>query len=342
MTTRSIILVGGPDSGKTNYIGRLWLSFRARKGGLQAVRLPDNIQYVDDAVKHLMAGKFAPRSERNMEEGRRDFTIEVGAADGTGETSELVVPDITGELWKRAVETYVLPEEWMSSLRAASGAILFVRAHSKHNAHPMDWVTARDLLKLHELDDEDGDIEEDADPDADPIAGGVQQDGVGPVETDDEPEPLVEAVEPIEGAEAAQAQAQASLTPKLPTQVALCELVRYLELLLSESPAGGRPRVAVLVSAWDMLDWEARAAGPMAYLEREFPLFAGRLLDTGKLNVRAFGVSIVGGDLRDDPAFRESVQGKDVSDLGYVVVHDAAQAREDADVTLPIAWALGR
>jgi len=41
--------------------------------------------------------------------------------------------------------------------------------------------------------------------------------------------------------------------------VLLCELLRYLELLLADRVDGGRPRVAVVVAAWDLLDPELRA-----------------------------------------------------------------------------------
>jgi predicted fused transcriptional regulator/phosphomethylpyrimidine kinase len=81
MKTGSIILVGGPASGKTNYIARLWLSFAAKKGKLRAKHLPGNIEYVNQAVAHLQSRQFAPRSDKNMDEsGRRDFSIEVCGA----------------------------------------------------------------------------------------------------------------------------------------------------------------------------------------------------------------------------------------------------------------------
>ncbi|RWG21321.1 MAG: hypothetical protein EOQ53_08265, partial [Mesorhizobium sp.] len=143
MTDGSIILVGGPASGKTNYIARLWLAFQAKKGRLKAEHFPDNIEYVNEAVAHLLARKFAPRTEHNMEEGaRRDFTVPVRGGDGGGPVRSLTVPDITGELWKRSLETYELPQEWIDALEASSYAIIFIRANSKLNHQPMDWVTA--------------------------------------------------------------------------------------------------------------------------------------------------------------------------------------------------------
>ena len=164
MTDGTIILVGGPASGKTNYIARLWLAFQAKKGKLKAEQLPDNIEYVNEAVAHLLDRKFAPRTEHNMEEGaRRDFTVPVRGSDGAGLVRSLTVPDITGELWKRSLETYELPQVWIDALRSSSSAIIFIRANSKLNHQPMDWVTAREILKGHDDEDEDHTVDDDDD-----------------------------------------------------------------------------------------------------------------------------------------------------------------------------------
>lgn len=346
MNSGAVMLVGGPASGKTNYIARLWLAFQARKGALRADRLPNNIHYVDDAVRHLMALRFAPRSERNIEDGRRDFVIEVRGNGGTGPEREICVPDITGELWKRAVDTYELPQEWIDDLQRSSSAILFVRALSKFNVQPMDWVTARDVLKLHaSAMDEDVDDHDDYDADEDgeeqeAVAGeAVQAQGTiaGP--------PVDKAVsDPAQDEPAEEGKLADAATPrvhKLPAQVAFCELLRYLSLLLSDRPDGSKPKVAIVITAWDMLDKEAREAGPMQYLKNQFPFFAGRIQTPGRLEIETFGMSIVGGNLRGNSAFRESLKGRDLSEVGYTAVMKNGVMIEDPDVTLPVAWALG-
>lgn len=327
MSQRSIVLLGGPDSGKTNYIGRLWPSFKKRKGVLRAERLPDDIAYVDGAVEHLMQGSFAPRSDRNLEVGRADFSISVRGANGEGELTELMVPDISGELWTRTVTTFEISQEWLGVLNEAEGAIVFVRALSDQIVQPLDWVTARNILQLDAEGDEavaaasaEGNGEPLVAAEADALSGRAEP----PLDNEEESE-IVEL--PSE--------------PDLPTQVLLCELLRYLELCLADRADGGRPHVAVVVAAWDLLDPGVRAGGPMAYLKREFPLFAGRLADTGRLDVKLFGLSVVGGDLEDDEEFRNRFLERDISEQGWVVVEDMDGLRTDDDVMLPIAWAMG-
>ena len=307
MTRRSIVLLGGPDSGKTNYIGRLWPSFKKRKGILRAEKLPEDIAYVDGAVEHLMQGSFAPRSDRNLEVGRADFSISVRSAHGNGNLTEMMVPDISGELWTRTVATSEISQEWLDVLNEAEGAVVFVRAHSDQIVKPLDWVTARNILQLEE-------------PQPEPQPAKVEQG--------------------LPDGESATIVAQASESD-LPTQVLLCELLRYLNLHLADRIDGGRPHVAVVVAAWDLLDPRVRAEGPMAYLRKEFPLFAGRLADTDRLDVKLFGLSVVGGDLTDDEGFRTRFFERDISEQGWVVFKDGEHLTTDEDVMLPIAWAMG-
>ncbi|MER9050226.1 hypothetical protein NKH89_23705 [Mesorhizobium sp. M0923] len=360
MNKGSIMLVGGPASGKTNYIARLWLAFMARKGRLRAQKLPENIEYVNDAVQHLLARKFAPRSERNMEEnGRRDFVVKARGNDGAGPERDITVPDITGELWRRAIKSYELPQEWLDALAASSSAILFVRAHSKLNLQPMDWVTARDLLMGHSDEDDDdeedegyGDNEdEDGNPIPTPAAAAADADvAVEPPEG----QPAEGQVEHLHGGggdagnvetDAEEQESEEVVIKKdgLPAQVGFCELVRYLTLTLADRPGGAKPRLAIVVTAWDMLDAEAKAAGPMRYLEEQFPMFAGRLKTPGRLDVEIFGMSIVGGNLRGtaNKQFRDSLKKRDLSEVGYTAVRRDGVVVEDPDVTLPLAWALG-
>jgi len=356
MNKGSIVLVGGPASGKTNYIARLWLAFMSRKGRLRAQRLPENIEYVNEAVQHLLARKFAPRSERNMEEsGCHDFVIKVCGNDGAGLERDITVPDITGELWKRAIKTYELPQEWMDALAASSSAILFVRAHSKLNLQPMDWVTARELLMGHSDEDDDeeeddgygDDEDEDGNPISAPAAAAVAVEPSEQQPADGQKEHLNIGGDYADIGETAAADQESEQIviekDGLPAQVGFCELFRYLTLTLAGRPDGAKPRLAIVVTAWDMLDAEAKAAGPMRYLEDQFPMFAGRLKTPGRLDVEVFGMSIVGGNLRGtaNKHFRDSLKKRDLSEVGYTAVMRNGVVIEDPDVTLPLAWALG-
>lgn len=283
MTGQSIILVGGPDSGKTNYLGRLWESLRSRAGLLAAPDAPVDIKYVEETLAHLLQGEFAPRSDKGMEGGHNFEIPVVRTGEEQGGSFQIVVPDVSGELWKTAVETCELPEKWMSDLRAAAGALLFVRIGSDQNVEPLDWVNAAALLRM------------------------MPRGGASP-----EKRPV-------------------------PTQVSMCELLRFMEHGLGADNGGRRPRVAILVTAWDRLDAQRAASGPTAFLKAEYPLFAGRLADVHKLDVRVFGVSVVGGDFIDADFKQRFFEG-DLKTHGYVIEEIAGQVTRKSDLTLPVAW----
>lgn len=283
MSARSIILIGGPDSGKTNYVGRLWPALDAKKGDLVAAEQPRDISFVLDTADHLFQGHFAPRSEHV--DGRRDFEVVVRST-ASGDETSIVVPDISGELWRSAVLESEISAGWLAELRRADGALLFVRIGSDQDVRPLDWVTSRKLLaKLGQDEDR----------------------------------------------------------AKLPTQVMLCELVRYLELTMAKRPDGTKPRVSIVVSAWDRVDEVTFKCGPIAFLENEYPLFAGRIKDCTALDVQVFGLSIVGGDLKDDPAFRNQFLEAGLDQHGWVAIRDSESSAwcKQPDITLPVAWLVG-
>jgi hypothetical protein len=280
--SNTIILMGVPDAGKSNYVLRLWLALKDGKGTLLCPKPPDNIAYLESLVIHVLRGSFAPRSHLDIASSRSDVTIGVRVKDEPDlPVTDLLVPDVNGELWKRAIETHELPEQWMSDLKNASGAMLFLRVMSEEIVAPLDWVTSRDLLR-------------------------------------NLPVPL----EQKQG---------------LPTQVGLCELLRFLELSLKPHPDGSLPRVAIMVTAYDCLDQGTAERGPSRYIRQEYPLFAGCLHDVEKVSIRTFGVSIVGGDLHDDE-FRDRFLDSDISMSGYVVTDQNGSIARIPDITYPLAW----
>jgi Double-GTPase 1 len=282
----SIVMVGLPDSGKTNYLAAVWDALQTNKGRLSAPVPPDEITYVEEALACQSRGEFAPRSDKNIEESRKDFSVSVKLRNApNSSTIDIVVPDITGELWKSAVATTEIAPEWMTELGKAKGAILFIRLHSEANSAPLDWATTDRLLTMTKF-----------------------------------------------------SAADLKKSKRLPTQIALCELLRFLEHALPASDEGEKPRVAVAVTAWDLMDGETAAKGPAAFLRKEYPLVAGRLDDIDSLDVSIFGVSACGGDF-EDPVFKERYLKGEVT--GYTTIGAGKTLVTETDVTVPIAWVLG-
>lgn len=279
--SRSIVLLGGPDSGKTNYVGRVWPALDAGNGSLHAARQVEDIRFVLEVTDHLNSGSFAPRSEHA--DDRRDFEVVVASEKG-GEQTTIAIPDISGELWHNAAEQGEVTSELMAEMRSADGAMLFVRVLSEAHVHPLNWITSEKLLaKLGDTEDKG-----------------------------------------------------------MPTQVMLCELLRFLETSLSQRKGGEPPRVSIAVTAWDLVDPGTFEKGPKAWLEKEYPIFAGRLEDIDRIELRVFGISVVGGDLKSDAECRNDVQENGLDGRGWIAVENELGGwRKDDDLTLPIAWAVG-
>jgi hypothetical protein len=277
----SVVVLGGPDSGKSNYIARLWTALREKKGELVEAVQPTDIDFVLEAADHLFQGQFIQRSEQT--EDRRDFEVTVGSR-SNGKQAKIVVPDISGELWWRAVVDLDVTPDLMDDMRKASGALLFLREGSDQNVQPLDWITAKKYLSKVKVADDKG----------------------------------------------------------MPTQVMLCELIRFLELTLAQRPDGGKPRLAVVVSAWDLVGIDVLEKGPISYLEEEYPMLAGRLDDLSTLDVQVFGLSVVGGNL-DEASFKKTFLETGIDGHGWVAIHEADTGTwtKDPDVTKPVAWAIG-
>jgi len=277
----SVVVLGGPDSGKSNYIARLWTALREKKGELVEAAQPTDLEFVLEASEHLFQGQFIQRSEQT--EDRRDFEVVVGSR-SNGKQAKIVVPDISGELWWKAVTDLDVAPDLIDDMRAASGALLFLREGSDQNVQPLDWITAKKYLSKVKVAADEG----------------------------------------------------------LPTQVMLCELIRFLELTLARRPDGTKPRLAVVVSAWDLVGADVFDRGPISYLEEEYPMLAGRLDDMSTLDVEVFGLSVVGGNL-DEEKFKKIFLESGIDGHGWVAARatDTGVWTKDPDLTKPVAWAIG-
>ena len=151
-----------------------------------------------------------------------------------------------------------------------------------------------------------------------------------------EPWPILDAME-IAGAEAspspesgmtdASAESEWSAN-QVPTDV---QLVDLLQLLCAEI-ATERFRLAVIVSAWDLVDEEG---APSEWLAKELPL-VDQFLNShhrSRFDVRVYGVSAQGGEIPQD---RDHLKSLLTASERIRVVRDANAASHD--ITEPLRW----
>jgi hypothetical protein len=283
---RSVLLVGVPDAGKTNFLSRLWISLEGGQCVLAKDGLPSDLDYLDSGAQHLLNGEFAPHTPRDV----RDATeIPVKSTlNGTDFRGTLVVPDVPGEQVLSVFRTRRWSNEWEKRIGAGCGCLLFVRVDSKELIAPLDWLSCHHLF------------------------GGPMP--VAPPQND-----------------------------KPPTQVVLVDWLQFLRKAFTDKVSGGyRPRIGIVVAAWDLAPSDQKDKGPAAWISANLPLLA-QYIETNddEFDFRFFAVSVSSGDLEADPEYKKSYLDGNPRGAGEVVYSASGSLKTSNDVTLPVAWALG-
>lgn len=128
-----------------------------------------------------------------------------------------------------------------------------------------------------------------------------------------------------------------------PTQVMLVEWLQFFRRAFTDLVGGDfKPRIGIVISAWDFVPEDQKQLGPESYVDLNFPMLK-QFIDTNndRFDFKFFGVTIVGGDLEDETGFRKEYREGDPSKAGFVVHHSGGKVEEVKDLTFPVAWAMG-
>ena len=93
-----------------------------------------------------------------------------------------------------------------------------------------------------------------------------------------------------------------------PTQVLLTDWLQMLHrAFVEKTEQGFRPRIGIVVSAWDAVPLEQSDREPSQYLRDNFPmLYQFAEANAEDFDFHFFGVSVVSGDLKNDDDFRKA------------------------------------
>jgi hypothetical protein len=119
--------------------------------------------------------------------------------------------------------------------------------------------------------------------------------------------------------------------------------IQILSRLIKDRADGYvRPKIGVIVSAWDLLSDRDQLAGPSEFLRHQYPLLADFIAANERsLNICVFGISLFGGDPKQNPRFKETcLETDDPCAGGFVVYHRNGELVRESDLTIPIEWAL--
>ncbi len=130
---------------------------------------------------------------------------------------------------------------------------------------------------------------------------------------------------------------------KPPTQTNLVEWLQFLCVGINETQGIQKKlKVSLIIAAWDEIAEEYTEGGPDHFLAKHTPLLDSFLRTNEELiDFKVFGVSIVGGDLTNDQAFKKKYLEGNPLKQGYVVYDSNNKLCQNRDITLPVAWILG-
>lgn len=291
----SVLLIGGPDTGKSNYIFRLWMDLDAEQHTLAKNGLPDELEYLRTGAECLMNGTFAARTPGEVVE---HVSVPVRLRSDAAHTGVLHVPDVPGERILEAYRRRKWDNHWEERVQAECGCLVFMRASSPEIVPSLDYAACVEALGA----------------------------------------PL-----PARNATAGQPGRAPATTTEAPTDIVLTEWVQFLRRAYTDRVGGNhRPRIGLVVAAWDAVPNDFDDRDPSDYVAAEFPLlYQFMSANEDCVDCKVFGLSIVSGDLTNDSAFKARFEQGTPTDFGYVI-HSLGGAKIKAnDVTIPVAWALG-
>ncbi|MFC5510620.1 hypothetical protein ACFPOU_05735 [Massilia jejuensis] len=124
MDKPKMVLLGGPNSGKTHYAGQLYGRLRRRPGRLRLAEggTPVDLSPLEDVLASLEEGRAAEHTSAST---WAEITLPI--VDDTGTEFELNWPDYGGEQLRTAFNERAISELWRTRLKGAQGWILMIR-----------------------------------------------------------------------------------------------------------------------------------------------------------------------------------------------------------------------
>jgi hypothetical protein len=225
---------------------------------------------------------------------RSQETVSLLLRDVSGAKVDVVVPDLSGELYRLQWVNRKVTRSYADFAAQSCGALLLI--------HPGAVVKSERILALGSSEI--------------PSSGG----SLPPPNAFDS-----------ESSTPPNAKATKEWTPEVAsTQVQLIELLQFISFL---RPMSGPFRIAVIVSAWDLI---SEPILPISWLETHLPLLYQYVVaNAAAVPFRVYGVSALGGDLAKDLG---RLQNEVVPSRRIKVVED--RPKPHGDLTAPIQFLL--
>jgi len=118
----NILIIGGPNSGKTHFGGQLYLRFRSDECNYKISTPPEDLTIFQEVVDCLYNGRSAQRSNVDL---HRNLSLEI--YDVKNNKISISFPDYGGEQIKHIVNNRQINELWRSQIQGSDNWMLFIR-----------------------------------------------------------------------------------------------------------------------------------------------------------------------------------------------------------------------
>jgi len=119
---KSLLVIGGPATGKTHYGGQLLGRLNKGDNCLRMIDAPSNISPFEEVLKRLGQGMTAGHTATEIYD-----EVKLPIERQNGEKVELVFPDYGGEQVRTMMEQRQVSIVWRNRLRESGGWLLFIR-----------------------------------------------------------------------------------------------------------------------------------------------------------------------------------------------------------------------
>lgn len=118
----NILIIGGPNSGKTHFGGQLYLRFRCDEYNYRISTPPEDLTIFQEVVDCLYDGRSATHTNVDS---HKNLSLEV--VDSKGYVTSISFPDYGGEQVKQIVDNRQINELWRSQIIGSNNWIFFIR-----------------------------------------------------------------------------------------------------------------------------------------------------------------------------------------------------------------------
>lgn len=118
----NILIIGGPNSGKTHFGGQLYLRFRSDECNYKISTPPEDLTIFQEVVDCLSDGRSAAHTNVNS---HKNISLEV--IDSKGYVTSISFPDYGGEQVKQIVGSKQINEFWRNQIQGSNNWMFFIR-----------------------------------------------------------------------------------------------------------------------------------------------------------------------------------------------------------------------